>query len=236
MKPIQKRIAIFGLSALLISVAGAALAFGGPKGDHGFDRDSSPMAALTQLEDLTDEQKDQLREIRKAARKAMRDLRHAMRDNRDELHDAMDDNADLETIRRLADKQGKQTARMIVLRAEIRDKINAVLNEAQQKQLSDLRDQGRGFGHSRHGMSHRSAGRDSRQNQRCANAAPQKQYSGLPYQGRGFGHSCGGMNQRPACGDSRQNQWRASAAPQEQFYGLPYQDRGYGYPCHGMNF
>jgi Spy/CpxP family protein refolding chaperone len=144
--------AVIGLSALLISGAGTALAFGGPKGHHGCDRDGSPMAALTQLEDLTDAQRDQLREIRKAARKAMREMRHAMRDNRDELHDAIDDNANLETIRRLAGKQGEQSARMIVLRAEIREKINTVLSETQQKQLSELRSQGRGFGHPRHGM------------------------------------------------------------------------------------
>jgi protein CpxP len=154
MKAIQKRMAVIGLSALLISGAGTALAFGGPKGHHGCDRDGrhSPMAALSQLEDLTDEQKDQLREIRKAARDAMRDARDEMRDNREALHDAMVDNADLETIRQLADKQGDRIARMIVLRAEIRDNINSVLTEAQQEQLSDLRGPGRGFGHPRPGM------------------------------------------------------------------------------------
>jgi protein CpxP len=149
MKPIQKRIAIFGLSALLISGAGSALAFGGHKGHHGCDRGGSPspMAALTQLEDLTDEQKDQLREIRSMARDAMRKARNEMRDNREELHDAMIDNADLETIRGLAEKQGDHITRMIVLRAEIRGKIDSVLTEDQQKQLSDMRGLGKGFGH-----------------------------------------------------------------------------------------
>ncbi|MGD8909413.1 MAG: Spy/CpxP family protein refolding chaperone [Chromatiales bacterium] len=236
MKPIKKRIAIFGLSALLISATGAALACGGPKGHHGHDRDNSPMAALSQLEDLTDEQKDQLREIRKTSRKSMRDLRRAMHDNRDELHDAMDDNADLETIRRLANKQGEQTARMIVLRAEIRDKINTVLSEAQQKQLSDLRDQGKGFDRPRNEMDQRPAGGDSRHNRGCANAAPQKQFSGPGDQGRGCGQARHGMNQRPACGAPQQYQRCANAAPQAQFYGHPYQGMGYGQPCSGMNF
>jgi Spy/CpxP family protein refolding chaperone len=147
MKPIQKRMAIFGLSALLISGAGTAFAFGGHKGHHDCHRGGghSPMAALSQLEDLTDEQKQQLREIRKAARDAMREARDKMRDNRDELHDAMIDNADLETIRELADKQGDLIARMIVLRAKVRDKINSVLTESQREQFSDIAFSGRDF-------------------------------------------------------------------------------------------
>jgi Spy/CpxP family protein refolding chaperone len=222
MKPIKKQIAIFTLSALLISSTGLAFAFGGAKGHHGYDRGSSPMAALSQLEDLTDEQKDQLSEIRKTTRKSMRELRRAMRDNREDLRDAMDENADLETIRGLADKQGKQTARMIVLRAEIRDKVNAVLSEAQQKKLTDLRDQGRGFGRPRHTMNDRSASGASRNNQGYAGWAQQEQFSGPRDQGRGYGPAGYGMNYRPACGDSRYNQQSAGAAPQELFYDLPY--------------
>jgi Spy/CpxP family protein refolding chaperone len=222
MKPIKKQIAIFTLSALLISGTGLAFAFGGPKGHHGYDRGSLPMAALSQLEDLTDEQKDQLSEIRKTTRKSMRELSRAIRDNREDLRDAMDDNVDLETIRGLADKQGKQTARMIVLRAEIRDKINAVLNESQKKQLTDLRDQGRGFGRPRHTMNDRSAAGVSQYNQGYAGWAQQEQSSGLQSQGRGYGRASRGMNNRPACGDSRYNQRSAGVAQQELFYDLPY--------------
>jgi Spy/CpxP family protein refolding chaperone len=149
MKPMNRRIAVISLSALLISSAGAALAFGGPKDHHGgCDRNGghdTPMSAISQLEDLSAEQRDQLLEIRKSARKAMRDLRDEMHDNRVALHDAMADNADLETIRKLADKQGEQVARMIVWRAEIRNKVSGVLTEEQRIQLDSMRMPGGDF-------------------------------------------------------------------------------------------
>lgn len=150
MKSINKRVAIIGLSALLITSAGTALAFGGPKGHHGgCDRGKggSPMEAISQLEDLTSEQKDQLKEIRSSAKDAMRDLRDDMQDNRRDLRDAMEKNADLETVRKLAQKQGDQVARMIMLRAEIRDKVDEILTEEQREQLADMRGMDKGFGH-----------------------------------------------------------------------------------------
>jgi Spy/CpxP family protein refolding chaperone len=52
----------------------------------------------------------------------------------------------METIRALAKKQGDQVARMIVLRAEVRNKITTVLSEEQRQQLQDIRWSGRKFG------------------------------------------------------------------------------------------
>ncbi|MEJ2467405.1 MAG: Spy/CpxP family protein refolding chaperone [Candidatus Thiodiazotropha sp.] len=143
MKTIHKRLAVIGLSALLFTSAGTALAFGGSHERHGCDnrksdRWHSPMRAISQLDGLTDEQRNQLKQIRRDARDAMRDVRDEMRDNRSDLRDARVDNADLETIRSLAKKQGDQVARMIVLRAEIRDKISNLLTEAQRQQLAEL--------------------------------------------------------------------------------------------------
>jgi Spy/CpxP family protein refolding chaperone len=155
MKSINKRVAIIGLSALLITSAGTALAFGGPKGHHGgCDRGQggSPMAAISQLDDLTSEQKEQLKEIRSSARDTMRDLRDEMQDNRSDLRDAMQENADLETVRGLALKQGDQVARMIMLRAEIRNKVKEVLTPEQREQLADMRGPGKGFGQRGPGM------------------------------------------------------------------------------------
>lgn len=150
MKQISKPIAVMTLSALLLSSAGAALAFGGSKGHHGnCDRDNrqAPMAALTRIDNLSEEQKDELKQIRKEARNAMRELRDQTQDNRTDLHDAMNDNADLKTIRRLAEEQGDQVAQKIVLRAQMRDKINAVLTEKQRQQLDNLRQPGGDFGY-----------------------------------------------------------------------------------------
>ncbi len=149
MRPMNRRIAVISLSALLISSTGAALAFGGPKGYlGGCDRNGgrgSPMAAIAQLKDLSAEQRDQLLEIRKSAQQAMRDLRDEMHDNRTALHDAIADNADLETIRKLADKQGEQVARMIVWRAEVRNKVSGILTEEQRIQLDSMRMSGGDF-------------------------------------------------------------------------------------------
>ncbi len=153
MKSMHKRLAAIGLSAILVSGAGSALAFGGAKG-HGCDREHarSPMAAIAQLDDLSGDQKDQLKDIRRSARDAMSDLRDEMQDNRGDLRDAMRDNADLETIRALALKQGDQVSRMIMLRAEIRNKIENVLTEEQRSQLADMRDRRQGFGRPDSGM------------------------------------------------------------------------------------
>ncbi|MES9992830.1 MAG: Spy/CpxP family protein refolding chaperone [Candidatus Thiodiazotropha sp.] len=152
MKPTSRTIAIITLSTLLFTSAGAAVAFGGPKGHGGCDRDGrgGPMAALLQIEDLTAEQKKALKDIRNGTKDAMRDLRDAMHDNRTDLHDAMVDEADLETIRGLAEKQGDQVTRMIVLRAEVRNKIAKVLTEEQLQQLQDQRWSGKMFGPGRH--------------------------------------------------------------------------------------
>ncbi|MEW8506454.1 MAG: Spy/CpxP family protein refolding chaperone [Candidatus Thiodiazotropha sp.] len=154
MKPTSRKIAIITLSTLLISSAGATLAFGGYKGSGGCDRGGKhgPMAALTQIEDLTAGQKEELKNIRNETRDAMRDLRDAMQDNRADLRDAMVDNANIDSIRVLAERQGEQVARMIVLRAEVRNKIDEVLTEEQRQQLQDLRWSGNVFGPGRKGF------------------------------------------------------------------------------------
>lgn len=149
MKQSYRNIVIITLSTLLFTSAGAAVAFGGgSKGHGGCDRDGrrEPVAAITQIDNLSAEQKAAIKDIRKASRNAMRDLQDEMKDNRRDLRDAMQDDADIQTIRSLAKKQGDQVARMIVLRAEVRSKINTVLSEKQREQLQDMRGYGREFG------------------------------------------------------------------------------------------
>ncbi|MCB1773051.1 MAG: Spy/CpxP family protein refolding chaperone [Gammaproteobacteria bacterium] len=141
MKTINRRIVALGLATALVTGTGATLAFAGHKGQHGCDRSGrgGPMAALEQLDGLTTEQKTQLEQIRNQTRDAMRDLREAMRDGRDDLRTAMVDGADIETITELAEKQGAQKTRMIVLRAQTRNQINDVLTGEQQQQLAEMR-------------------------------------------------------------------------------------------------
>ena len=149
MKPMNKKIPALALSALLATAAGGAFAFGGHHDRQGgCDRSGmrTPMAALSRLDGLTEEQKTSLTQIRRETRNAMRDLRNEMQGNRDALKDAMADNASIDTIRVLAEKQGATTAKMIVLRAETREKIRNLLTDEQRIQLDAMPRRGGDFG------------------------------------------------------------------------------------------
>ena len=150
MKPMNKKIPALALSALLATAAGGAFAFGGHHDRQGgCDRHSGmsvPMAGLSRLQGLTEEQKTSLTQIRRETRNAMRDLRNEMQGNRDALRDAMADNASIDTIRTLAEKQGATTAKMIVLRAETREKIRNLLTDEQRAQLDAMPRRGGDFG------------------------------------------------------------------------------------------
>ena len=110
------------------------------------------MAPLGRLDSLSDEQKTQLTQIRRDTRDAMRELRNEMRSNKDSLRDSMADNATIENIRTLANKQGEMVAKMIVLRAETKEKIRSVLTDEQRVQLDAMPRRGDGFGRPRDKM------------------------------------------------------------------------------------
>lgn len=151
MNNMHKKLTAIALTGLLVSAAGGAFAFGGhhqrEAGCHQREM-ISPMGALDRLNDLTDEQKTQLQTIRQETRTTMRDLRKQMRDTKDELRESMVAESDLENIRQLAQTQGEQMAKMIVMRAETRHKINGVLSETQRQQLQNLGQPNDGFGRS----------------------------------------------------------------------------------------
>jgi Spy/CpxP family protein refolding chaperone len=155
MKPMNKKIPAIALSALLATATAGAFAFGGQQDrrdhcDHRGHSDHSgmnaPMAALNRLDGLTDEQKSSLTQIRRDTRDAMRDLRNEMQHNRDALKDAMADKQSIGDIRTLATKQGEIVAKMIVLRAETREKIDSVLTDEQRAQLKTMPRHGGDFG------------------------------------------------------------------------------------------
>jgi Spy/CpxP family protein refolding chaperone len=155
MKNMHKKLTVFALSGLLVTAAGSALAFGGHhQREDGCNHRQmvSPMGGLSRLNDLSDEQKTQLQQIRKESRTALRDLRDQMRDTKDELRDAMSGQADLDNIRQLAQKQGEQMTNMIVLRAETHNKINAVLSEEQRQRLQQTQGWTDGFRRSEGGQ------------------------------------------------------------------------------------
>ncbi|MCK9531318.1 MAG: Spy/CpxP family protein refolding chaperone [Gammaproteobacteria bacterium] len=138
-------IAAAALSGLLAAGTGSALAFG-PGG--GCDRMGmtgqgalgamGTMGAVYRLDDLTAEQKTKLRALRDQARKQQA----AWREDRQALHDAFLDGADAKALRPLAEKQGRNVTEGIMLRAEHRAAINAILTDAQRAQLRDIAAQG----------------------------------------------------------------------------------------------
>lgn len=151
MKP-KSRWLIPVLGGVLLIAGSTAFACGGA--DRGMMKGgrSEHMAAraVYQLDDLSAEQRDKLDALFDAQRDTMRARMDAQREDRHALRDALQADADPQTIRPLAKRMGEHMAEMIVLRAEQRQKLNAILTEAQQKQLTGLQ-RGRGGSHRKHG-------------------------------------------------------------------------------------
>lgn len=146
MKASKKSIALILAGTMMLGGAGAALAYGGYKGHGGCGHHGGgyshgmPMRALKQL-DLTDEQRNQLKTLVKTQREAMRDQFDAMHDNRQALREAMQKGADEKELRPLAEKQGNFVTEMILTRAQMQKKVNAILTEAQRAELQKIRKQ-----------------------------------------------------------------------------------------------
>jgi Spy/CpxP family protein refolding chaperone len=73
----------------------------------------------------------------------MFEQKDAMRESRQALRDAMQSGAGKEELQALADKQGKQVSAMIMARAQMRDKINAILTEEQRAELKKMQQERR---------------------------------------------------------------------------------------------
>lgn len=134
-------IAAAALSGLLAAGAGSAMAFGPGSGcgrmgmtGQGAMGTMDTMAAVYRLDDLTPEQKSRLRALRDEGRKQQA----VWREDRQALHDAFLDGADAKTLRPLAEKQGRNVTERIMLRAEHRAAVDAILTDAQHAKLRDM--------------------------------------------------------------------------------------------------
>jgi len=123
------------IGTALLATVGSAYAFGG---QGNCDRRGGPMQAVQQLDNLTIEQRDQLSDLRRTQRDSMRAQRDAMSDNRDALRAAMRNGADAGIIKKLAEAQGAGVTAMIIHRAEMKKKVDAILTEEQRKQLANM--------------------------------------------------------------------------------------------------
>ncbi|WP_127478622.1 Spy/CpxP family protein refolding chaperone [Sulfurivermis fontis] len=147
------KILVTVLAGSLLLGGGAALAFGGHPGMDGCDRGGMmSLRGMPQIDNLTDAQRSQLDTLRKEQRDAMRKQMDAMSDARDELRTALDKGADTATIRKLAEKQAAQIANMIVARAEMQQRLEAILTPEQRAQFREQAQQRfGGMGQPRHG-------------------------------------------------------------------------------------
>jgi len=125
------------IGTVLLAVAGSALAFGGGPGSC--DKRGGPMQGIWQLDNLTTAQQDQLTDLRRTQRASMRSQRDAMADNRDALRTAIKNGAPAETIQKLAEAQGAAVTAMIIHRAEMKKKVDAILTEEQRKELVSMK-------------------------------------------------------------------------------------------------
>ncbi len=127
----------------LIVAAGSALACGSHGGHNGGPMGASfhermPYKAAYRVDGLTDQQRKQLDALFDANQDAMYAKMKSWRNDSRALREAMRNNADAATIKPLAQKEGDHVAEMIVQRAELRSKIDAVLTPEQRKQLEQM--------------------------------------------------------------------------------------------------
>lgn len=138
MKRCNKKLALILAGTLMLGGTGAALAYGGYHGKGHCGHHGSPMRALSQIDNLSDEQRDQIKALIKEQRDTMRGKKDSMRESRQALRDAMQSGASKEELQALAEKQGDQVTAMIMARAQMRDRINAILTEEQRTELQKM--------------------------------------------------------------------------------------------------
>lgn len=89
---------------------------------------------------LTDEQRTQVESIVEASSQQFSDIRTELQQNRASLRElSLETPLDEAKVRELADTQGDLKADMIVLRAQRRSQISAILTDEQRQQMQSMR-------------------------------------------------------------------------------------------------
>ena len=147
----KKILSVLGL-ALTVTVGGllATPAMAGPH--HGFDsmggRDLMHMMHKFAELDLTDEQRDAIRQIRKDAVAKFRANKEARMDFRGQMRDLIrSDNFDETAARALIDEQQERHGEMMLMQMQVRNQIWNLLTPEQQAKAEEIK-----FG--RHGRHH----------------------------------------------------------------------------------
>lgn len=154
-KPRRLITALIAAGVLSLGTAGGALAWGGmgmggmgPGGGQGPGNCAGGGGQMMQVFnrlDLTDAQRDAIRDIQTDHRDQMRTTRDQIRDVRQTMHEQVtSDSYDPAKVRELADNKAKLMSDMMVQRAETLHRIHQQLTPEQQAELDTFR--GRGFG------------------------------------------------------------------------------------------
>lgn len=110
-------------------------------GKAGFD-DGMKVERMARKLDLNENQQSQIQAIMDASKEDRQALRATMQNNREALKEAMgSDNTAI--IRSLADQKGDLMAEKIVMRANTRSQIKAVLTPKQQEEFASIKRHGR---------------------------------------------------------------------------------------------
>lgn len=154
------RSALIGACVLAVSGAGtAALAQRG--GWRNTDSRMSRQARMAEFLELSEEQIDQLNELRQEGRSQMTDLRKEMLRIRNQIQgEVLKDSPDVARLKKLTAKKGEIRAQMELARLEHRLAMREILTEEQRDKMMMRRGHGRrggfrdgvhGFGHGRMG-------------------------------------------------------------------------------------
>jgi len=145
---------IYWLPALAVVALGFSTAsYADSYGQRGYSHESKG-SEMSQRGDrfgdrlgLSDNQRQQLKKIHRAARPAMLDIKDAMQDNREAMR-KLDpgDSGFLKKTAKLADEKGRLMTRMINEHAKVRAKVYSVLTPEQREKAKQLRSDRRSKG------------------------------------------------------------------------------------------
>ncbi|MDQ6997520.1 MAG: Spy/CpxP family protein refolding chaperone [Mariprofundus sp.] len=136
---------VFAMAAMLV-MASANMANacpgGGPQGgDRSGDRNGQRMA---QQLNLSDQQQQQVKQIRSDSRESGKSIHEAMRQNRDAMHQLNPGAKDYSAqVAKLADEKAELVKQMVIHRSDARAQVYAILTPEQREKSSTLQQNSR---------------------------------------------------------------------------------------------
>jgi|GEM_PF-4037360 len=105
-----------------------------------FDNNMASSLQFLETLDLSKQQREKIWSIQDDIRPKMRTNRLALSEGRKQLREIVNSDYDKNKIKKLANKQGTVITAIIMLKTEMRYRINSVLTEEQSKQFKKIRE------------------------------------------------------------------------------------------------